>query len=97
MSGLTASPVDVEIHTAKFDIALFLMERAQEIIGYVNYRVDLFHPDSIARLCLHFETLLESIVASPDFSIERLEMFTEDEKKQKLIEEATQQEMLIVS
>jgi amino acid adenylation domain-containing protein len=94
LSELTASPVDVEIHTAKFDLALFLMERAQEIIGYVNYRADLFDPGSIARLCLHFETLLESIVASPDFPIERLEIFTEDEKKQKLSKEAMQQETL---
>jgi non-ribosomal peptide synthetase component F len=92
--GWTVSPVGVETHMAKFDLALFLTEGAQEIRGFVNYRADLFEPEKIARLCRHFETLLESIVISPDIPLERLEMFTEEEKEQKSRDEMVQQEML---
>jgi amino acid adenylation domain-containing protein len=95
LGGLTVSSIDVEITTAKFDLALFLMEEAGKLTGYVNYRTDLFDPDSIARLCLHFETLLESIVTSPDIPIEMLEMLNKEEKKQKLYKEAKDQEMLL--
>jgi hypothetical protein len=92
--GWTVSPIGVETHTAKFDLALFLTEGVQEIRGFVNYRADLFEPEKIARLYRHFETLLESIVISPDIPLERLEMFTEEEKEQKFRDETVQQEML---
>ena len=81
LPGLTVSSIGTQAHTAKFDIAMFLTEEAQELIGYVNYRTDLFQPDSIARLVHHFKVLLQSIVTSPDVIISMLEMITEEEKQ----------------
>jgi non-ribosomal peptide synthetase component F len=95
LPGLTVSSIGTQAHTAKFDIAMFLTEEAQELIGYVNYRTDLFQPDSIARLVHHFKVLLQSIVTSPDVIIDMLEMVTEEEKQQKSVLESTSHEKRI--
>lgn len=92
LPGLVVNPEDIEIHTAKFDLAVFLIERKQELTGFVNYRSDLFDPDSIASLFNHFAILLQSIVSSPDMSVEDLEMLTEEEKQQQLNAEIAYQE-----
>jgi amino acid adenylation domain-containing protein len=95
LPGLTVSSIGTQAHTAKFDIAMFLTEEAQELIGYVNYRTDLFQPDSIAHLVHHFKVLLQSIVTSPDVIIGMLEMVTEEEKQQKSFLESTSHEKRI--
>jgi non-ribosomal peptide synthetase component F len=81
---LKTSLIDTQVDTAKFDVAVFLKEEAQEIVGHVNYRTDLFHADSIARLIRHFDVLLQSIVTAPNVPIAQLEMFAEEEKQQEL-------------
>ncbi|BCL83201.1 non-ribosomal peptide synthetase [Ktedonobacteria bacterium brp13] len=82
LPGLTASQVDIEIDTAKFDVAMFLTEDEQGLIGNVNYRSDLFDSGTIERLVHHFEVVLQDIVAHPDIPVEALEMLTEQEKEQ---------------
>ena len=82
LPNVAISPVDIEVQTAKFDVALFLMERGEEFVGYVNYRTELFDAEIIAALVRHFEVLLHSIVAAPETAVELLEMLTAQEKEQ---------------
>ena len=91
-SGLEVCPLDIEIQNAKFDVALFLTERGQEISGSVNYREDLFDAHTIATLVQHFAVLLQSIVTSPDIPIELLDMRSREEKEQRLKKEVMRQE-----
>ncbi len=91
--GLLISPLEIEIHTAKFDLALFLMEGPSELTGFVNYRTDLFDRNTIVNLLKHFETLLQSIITSPDMSLEALEIYTEAEKEQRANKEAIYHEV----
>jgi non-ribosomal peptide synthetase component F len=42
LSGLTLTPIEIETGTAKFDLALFVEETEQGIIGTWNYSTDLF-------------------------------------------------------
>jgi acyl carrier protein len=92
LPGVTVNAVDIEVQTAKFDVALFLMERGQEIVGYVNYRTDLFDLTTIVSLICHFKVLLQSIVAGPDLPVGTLEMLTEQEKEQALSKEKARAE-----
>ncbi|MFE1744012.1 amino acid adenylation domain-containing protein [Coleofasciculus sp. H7-2] len=86
-SSLTLTPIEVEGGTAKFDLVLFVSETEDGIVGSWKYNADLFDADAIAHLSAHFETLLNSIVAQPDTRLNRLEILTEAEKKQKAMQE----------
>jgi non-ribosomal peptide synthetase component F len=76
-----------ELNTAKFDIALFLVEDGEELLGSVNYRADLFDAGTIERLIHRFEVLLQNSVTHPDTPVKMLEALNEEEKEQKLRED----------
>ncbi len=78
--------LDVDIGTAKFDLALNLTESFDCLNGYFEYNTDLFKPSTIADLSEHFQTLLQSIVANPHRSIVALPLLTETEQHRLLSE-----------
>jgi surfactin family lipopeptide synthetase A len=71
--------------TAKFDLLLSLEERGGELQGAFEYNTDLFDHDRIARMVGHFQTLLSSIVASPEQRLCELGLLTEVEQRQLLV------------
>jgi hypothetical protein len=86
----------VKTGKAKFDLALFMEETEQGIVGYWKYNTELLNdfaigfagaPWAIARLSAHLETLLSSIVKNPDTRIDTLEMLSETEKQKQLAEQ----------
>jgi alpha-ketoglutarate-dependent taurine dioxygenase len=81
-AGLKLTPMQVDSGTAKFDLALFLEETEQGLVGTCNYSTDLFDRSMIARLLSQFETLLNSIVTDPDAQITALDILTPAEKQQ---------------
>jgi alpha-ketoglutarate-dependent taurine dioxygenase len=91
-SGLAVSPEEFEVSTSKYDLALFIKETDQDLIGTWIYKTDLFDGATVARLARQFGTLLESMVASPDAALNALEMLSESEKEQKTMEERERQE-----
>jgi aspartate racemase len=84
---LTLSTTSADIGAAKMDMVVDLWESGDQAIGHVEYKADLFDPETIARLLGHFETLLQSIVDRPDARVSSLEMLTEAEKQNRLAEE----------
>lgn len=92
LSGLTLSPLEVDTGTAKFDLALFMEETEQGMLGTWNYSTDLFDLSTITRMSGHLETLLKSIVAQPDAQINTLKMLTEAENKNRNLEQKQRQE-----
>ncbi|BAZ11503.1 amino acid adenylation domain protein [Calothrix sp. NIES-4071] len=82
LPGLTLNVLEVENKIARFDLALFLTETEQGILGKWQYNADLFDSGTIARMTSHFQTLLGNVVVQPNARINTLEMFTEAEKKQ---------------
>jgi len=86
LKGLTLSLLEFDSGTSKFDLALFMEETEQGIVGTWVYKTDLFEAATITRMTGHFETLLESIVAQPDARLSALEMLTEAEKRQQSME-----------
>jgi alpha-ketoglutarate-dependent taurine dioxygenase len=96
LPDLTINFLEVKTGKAKFDLALFMEETEQGIVGYWKYNTELLNdfaigfagaPWAIARLSAHLETLLSSIVKNPDTRIDTLEMLSETEKQKQLAEQ----------
>jgi acyl carrier protein len=80
-------PLIDEETMVKFDVALFMQERAGRLSGALNYRLDLFKASTIAKIAARFETLLQSIVKQPDIPIDLLEMASDTDRAQQDKEE----------
>jgi alpha-ketoglutarate-dependent taurine dioxygenase len=87
LPDLTINFLEVKAGKAKFDLALFMEETEQGIVGYWKYNTELLNDFAIARLSAHLETLLSSIVKNPDTRIDTLEMLSETEKQKQLAEQ----------
>ncbi|MEH2112688.1 amino acid adenylation domain-containing protein [Nostoc sp.] len=72
--------------TSKFDLTLFMEDDEQGLVATCEYNTDLFNADTIARMLLNFQTLLESIVSNPEQRISDLQLLTPSEVQQLLIE-----------
>jgi amino acid adenylation domain-containing protein len=83
---LSLTPVPVDNKTAKFDLTLTLAEAENGLVGSLEYNTDLFDAATIRRMLGHFETLLESIIADPAQRISELQLLTEAETKQLLVD-----------
>jgi amino acid adenylation domain-containing protein len=84
--GLTATPLEIESTTAKFDLFAAFVERDRQLVLRMEYNADLFNADTIERMAGHFLTLLEGIAANPERRISELPLLTEAEKHQVLVE-----------
>lgn len=69
---ITISPLLVHNRMANFDLSLFMEEKNSELFGEVEYKTDLFKPDTINHIIDHFQILLASIVANPQASLAQL-------------------------
>jgi alpha-ketoglutarate-dependent taurine dioxygenase len=91
-SGLKINFVETESETARFDLFLNMVETEQGLKTLWTYNTDLFEAQTIGRLMSQFETLLGSVVATPDAPLDKLEILTESEKKQKAMEQKDRKE-----
>jgi amino acid adenylation domain-containing protein len=83
---LTASLLNVDNETAKFDLTVSLGEREDGISGEFEYNTDLFEATTIARMLGHWQTLLAGVVANPERRLSELPLLTEAERLQVLVE-----------
>lgn len=84
--GLEADPWSVSTRTSKFDLSLTVEREGNDWITVVEYSTDLFDTEKVARLLGHWQKLLESIAADPSKKLHDLEMLTELERQQILVE-----------
>jgi amino acid adenylation domain-containing protein len=89
---LTLTPVEVSTEAAHLDLTLLLQETADGIHGQVQYSTDLFDAATITRLLRQFETLLTSIVAQPDARVRALALFSETDRRPKMIDQTNRPE-----
>jgi amino acid adenylation domain-containing protein len=83
-AGLTMTQVKSERGNSKFDLMLSMIEHADGMTGSIEYATDLFDPATITRMCGHFRTLVEAIVANPDREVALLPMLSPAERDQLL-------------
>ena len=85
-NGLEATASIVETGTAKFDLTLSAREEDGELELSLEYRTELFNAERMKRLLQHYRTLLEGIVVSVEARIGELEILSEPERQQLLVE-----------
>ena len=71
---------------AKFDLTVLVEDTEQGLTGAIEYNTDLFRADTITRMLEHFRTLLTSIAANPDKRLSELQVLTDGEQHQLLVE-----------
>ncbi|ELS00505.1 amino acid adenylation enzyme/thioester reductase family protein [Xenococcus sp. PCC 7305] len=79
LPGLSLKLREVEDATTRFDLALFLQETETGIVGEWQYNSDLFTAKKINRLSNHFQTLLGSVIATPDARLNNLQILSDRE------------------
>ena len=72
---------DVDTGTTKYDLYLKLDDRGDEIVARFHYSTDLFERESIARLAMHWKTLLRNAIASPDRRLSDIPVLTSRERR----------------
>ncbi|MEI6083172.1 MAG: amino acid adenylation domain-containing protein [Verrucomicrobiota bacterium] len=86
LPGLSCEPLPVNTGTAKFDLTLFVTESPAGLRFGLEYATDLFTSETAARLLIHLECLLESLVADPTLRISQLNLLPPAEKQQLVAE-----------
>jgi acyl-CoA synthetase (AMP-forming)/AMP-acid ligase II/acyl carrier protein len=71
MPGLEMGRFPLEV-PSKFDMAVFMNERPNEIAGVWVYNPDLFDTGTIARMAANFQTLLQTAVPNPGLRLDEL-------------------------
>jgi len=79
LAGLQVEPFDVPVTTSKFDMALFVSERPDGLMGYWVYSTELFDRATIQRMLGHYANLLDGAVANPDTRLASLTMLSAEE------------------
>ncbi|WP_439566557.1 non-ribosomal peptide synthetase, partial [Gloeocapsopsis crepidinum] len=72
---------ELDTSTAKFDLFLSMIDSEEGLIGTLEYNTDLFKADTISRMIVHFQTLLEAVVIYPNEWISRLPLLTPTERQ----------------
>ena len=76
----TLEPLGIDIGAAKFDLSVSATDAPHGIRMVVEYRSDLFRPETIQRFIGHFETLLLSASAAPHAAISELVLLGAEER-----------------
>jgi acyl carrier protein len=79
LAGLRVDPFEVPVTTSKFDMAVFVGERPDGLVGYWVYSTELFEQATIQRMLRHFTNLLDSVVTEPDTRLASLAMLSAEE------------------
>ncbi|MCP4149513.1 MAG: non-ribosomal peptide synthetase, partial [bacterium] len=78
------TPEETAQTTSKFDLALNVLDRGENLDCTFEYRTKLFEKETIRRFIGYFKTLVSSIGKNEETAISDMEMLTADEK-QKLL------------
>ncbi|HKQ74118.1 MAG TPA: amino acid adenylation domain-containing protein [Blastocatellia bacterium] len=86
MPDLSVRPQGLDSEVIRVDLEFHLWDGAEQIAGNLVYNTALFEPDTVKRMLGHFETLLRSAVGAPDRRLSQLQILTEAEQRQLVVE-----------
>jgi amino acid adenylation domain-containing protein len=82
LPGLKSQLIEMEMGTARFDLAVDVFDVSDGLSVYFEYNTDLFSADTMSRMVGHYRTLLEGFAAHLDTRIGKLPMLTAAEREQ---------------
>ncbi|CAM4017544.1 amino acid adenylation domain-containing protein [Corallococcus exiguus] len=85
MPGLTLLPLEVEGHTARFDLSLAFTDHPEGLGLSFEYNTDLYDTATVARMAGHLQELLTGIVARPEAPLSELPLLTPAERQTLLV------------
>ncbi len=91
LPGLTLSPLSSDLVLAKYDLTLFMGERAESIGGAWRYSTERFDAATIHRIANQFVTLLAGVVAHANERIDQLPLLTAAEQAEQQQEQSTRE------
>jgi amino acid adenylation domain-containing protein len=86
LSGVAVEALGVPTGAAQLDLFLLLWESQGAVRGWIEYRTDLFEHATVERFAGHYGTLLASIAQDLDRPIASLEILSEAQKEQMLVQ-----------
>ncbi|MFI9510323.1 amino acid adenylation domain-containing protein [Nocardia sp. NPDC052566] len=81
MPGVTAESAEGPTGIAKYDLSLYLTERADGLHGALEYSADLFEPATVHRLAGYLGTLVAAIATDPDLALHDVPLVPESERQ----------------
>jgi hypothetical protein len=73
LPNLRVELIEFERRIAKFDMLLNMLEKDDELFGYLEYRTDLFSAKTIKRFLCLFEVTLEQVAMFSDTRLDEIE------------------------
>ncbi len=86
LPGITLQSEPAEHNTAQFDITVSVSEEVDGHLLTVEYCTDIFTEQTINKMMLHYQVLLNAIVKDPQRKVGELQMLSEAEESQILKE-----------
>ncbi|MGW6122779.1 non-ribosomal peptide synthase/polyketide synthase [Nocardia sp. NPDC055165] len=80
LAGLTATELEIDTHTAKFDLHLTLRETTDGLLARFEYATDLFDAQTITDFGTRFLRTLDTVTADPDVVIGDIDLLAADER-----------------
>ncbi|MDR6224079.1 non-ribosomal peptide synthetase [Desmospora profundinema] len=84
--GVQVNPYELDYAVSKFDLSMVTREENGQIWGHLEYATSLFNRETIRRLKQHFEQIVKEIAACPEKTVQEVDMLTDQEKVQLLVE-----------
>ncbi|WP_425433911.1 amino acid adenylation domain-containing protein, partial [Marininema mesophilum] len=86
LPGKKMELVDNHVSTAKFDLTVAMVEKAEGLWAAFEYNTDLFDRATIERMARHFENWLHEVAHHSEKALGSLDLMAEEEKQQLLVE-----------
>ena len=86
LGGLAMELIPLERRAATLDLVMLIIETTGSLSASIRFNADLFDAATIARMAGHFHALLESVIRDPAAAIGDLEILTDAERRQLLVE-----------
>jgi natural product biosynthesis luciferase-like monooxygenase protein/FkbM family methyltransferase len=83
---LTMTPMDEGFIMPQYDLTLTIWEDPETLTARLAYKTDLFEAATVTRILRNYETMLRHIVVQPDVKLGAIERFSENEKRQRVVE-----------
>ncbi|MFD5826748.1 amino acid adenylation domain-containing protein [Lentzea sp. NPDC060358] len=84
--GCAAEPVEVERHTAKFDLTLTLHETGDGLTCHLEYATDLFTARTATAILDRYARFLTAVAEDPDLRVSEVDLLTPAERRMIAVE-----------